>query len=199
MDDRKEQIIEVALKRFAHYGFNKTTMSEIAVDLGITKANLYYYYPDKNSLVKDVLLTLSTKVEKEELKILASYNGDLLDALNQLLELNAHFMREYYILHISENLEWIKGHGIGTLLEEMHAKDVNIVGDLFAKAVKAGEVEFDDVTQAASSYVQIVKGLSLMNCVGDMISGMPNVSNVEAILQSQKYATSFIFNGKILN
>src|SRR5690606_22486013 len=46
---------EVAKKRFAHFGMNKTTMAEIAKDLSISKALLYYYYPDKNSLYAAVL------------------------------------------------------------------------------------------------------------------------------------------------
>lgn len=196
MEYKKDQIIKIALKRFAHYGFNKTTMSEIAVDLGITKANLYYYYPDKNSLVKDVLLMLAEVAEEQELAILTSYDGDLLSSLDQLLELKAALMREYYVLHISENLEWIKGQGIGSLLEEMHHKDIEMVKELFTKATERGEVHFDEVGQAAASYIQIIKGLSLIGCVADMISGMPNVNNVETILKNQKYATSLIFEDK---
>ncbi|MBB1643791.1 TetR/AcrR family transcriptional regulator [Sphingobacterium sp. UME9] len=47
MEDRKDQIIHAAIRRFMHYGFSKTTMNEIAEDIKITKANLYYYYSEK--------------------------------------------------------------------------------------------------------------------------------------------------------
>ncbi|UZJ66593.1 TetR/AcrR family transcriptional regulator [Sphingobacterium sp. KU25419] len=39
-DNKKELIIAAAIRRFAHYGFSKTTMNEIAEDVKITKANL---------------------------------------------------------------------------------------------------------------------------------------------------------------
>src|SRR5690606_24045480 len=109
MDSKKEQIVQAALKRFSHYGFNKTTMSEVAVDLNITKANLYYYYPDKNALIKDVLTYISDEILTRQYAILNRYDGNLLDVLYQLLEVKANFLKDYYILHINESLEWIKG------------------------------------------------------------------------------------------
>ncbi|MEO5967356.1 MAG: TetR/AcrR family transcriptional regulator, partial [Ferruginibacter sp.] len=63
--DKKEAILEAAYKRFAHYGVNKSTMEEIASDLNISKASLYYYFPDKLTIYAEVLQSLS---EKESLK-----------------------------------------------------------------------------------------------------------------------------------
>jgi AcrR family transcriptional regulator len=54
-DIKKEKILEAALHRFLHYGYSKTTMSEIAGDLSISKALLYYYFPDKSQLYIDVM------------------------------------------------------------------------------------------------------------------------------------------------
>src|SRR5690606_37809940 len=51
MDDSKvSAIIEAARKRFAHYGLSKTTMNEVAADIGMSKAALYYYFPDKERI-----------------------------------------------------------------------------------------------------------------------------------------------------
>src|SRR5690606_8523108 len=116
MGRKKEHIVQAALKRFSHYGFNKTTMSEIAIDLNITKANLYYYYPDKNALINDVLAYISVEIFTQQHEVLIQYNSDIVDILCKLLEVRANFLKDYYVLHINENLEWIKGQGIGTLL-----------------------------------------------------------------------------------
>jgi AcrR family transcriptional regulator len=51
-DKKRDVIIEGAIKRFIHYGINKTTMNEIAEDLSVSKPSLYYYFPDKNSKQK---------------------------------------------------------------------------------------------------------------------------------------------------
>ncbi|MBT1705722.1 TetR/AcrR family transcriptional regulator [Chryseosolibacter indicus] len=51
MEDSKVKIIlEAAKKRFAHYGLAKTAMNEIANDIGMSKASLYYYFKDKDQI-----------------------------------------------------------------------------------------------------------------------------------------------------
>ncbi|GHE32892.1 TetR/AcrR family transcriptional regulator [Sphingobacterium griseoflavum] len=199
MDNKKDQIIQAALKRFAHYGFNKTTMSEIAVDLNITKANLYYYYPDKNALIKDVLVHISEDILQSQYAIIEDYDANLLDILHRVLEKRASYLRDYYVLHISENLEWIKGQGVGTVLEEMHSRDIEMMTVLFEKAVGAGEVALDNAAEDATCFIEIIKGLSLIRSVADVLSGMPNAYNVDEILHSQKRTTEFIFKNKIIS
>jgi AcrR family transcriptional regulator len=51
--DRQEKtirILEAALRTFARYGFKKTTLEDIAGELGMTKGNLYLYVKDKRDL-----------------------------------------------------------------------------------------------------------------------------------------------------
>ena len=54
-DSKVATIIEAARNRFAHYGLTKTTMNEIAADIGMSKASLYYYFPDKENLFVAVI------------------------------------------------------------------------------------------------------------------------------------------------
>ena len=64
-DKKRIIIIEAALKRFAHYGLSKTTMSEIAKDISLSKALLYYYFPDKISLYVSTMEHLMQKLQAE--------------------------------------------------------------------------------------------------------------------------------------
>jgi len=52
---RKQLILIAARRRFAHYGFSKVTMDEIAGDVGLAKPSLYYYYPTKENLFRAVI------------------------------------------------------------------------------------------------------------------------------------------------
>ena len=45
--ESREQILAAALARFQHYGYNKTTMAEIADDAHMSAANLYRYFDSK--------------------------------------------------------------------------------------------------------------------------------------------------------
>lgn len=48
--EKQEAIYEAALRVFARYGFRKTTVEDIARELGMTKGNLYLYARDKREL-----------------------------------------------------------------------------------------------------------------------------------------------------
>jgi AcrR family transcriptional regulator len=50
MDEKAQTralILDAAGKRFRHYGYQKTTMAEIAKDLSMSTGNLYRFYPSK--------------------------------------------------------------------------------------------------------------------------------------------------------
>jgi AcrR family transcriptional regulator len=53
--ERINKIIEVAQRLFGTFGLEKTTMKDIARNLGMSKAPLYYYFPDKESIYKAVV------------------------------------------------------------------------------------------------------------------------------------------------
>ena len=53
--EKKAHILDAAQKRFAHYGLSKVTMDEIAADLGMSKAALYYYFQTKEEIFREVI------------------------------------------------------------------------------------------------------------------------------------------------
>ncbi|HEX9250808.1 MAG TPA: TetR/AcrR family transcriptional regulator [Ignavibacteriaceae bacterium] len=54
-NDRKQQIIKAAAKRFARHGLSKTTLDEVARDIRIGKATIYHYFTSKDDLYFSVL------------------------------------------------------------------------------------------------------------------------------------------------
>ncbi|HEX9647355.1 MAG TPA: helix-turn-helix domain-containing protein, partial [Alphaproteobacteria bacterium] len=49
-DAVRAQILRAAQARFARYGFNKTTMAEIAADCAMSAANIYRYFDGKGDI-----------------------------------------------------------------------------------------------------------------------------------------------------
>jgi AcrR family transcriptional regulator len=84
-DIKREKILEAAHHRFSHYGYSKTTMNEIAGDISMSKALLYYYFPDKSELYVAVM----RKLANDYLKIL---NDNRLDDLKEIFifQVNTH-------------------------------------------------------------------------------------------------------------
>jgi len=77
-DIKREKILDASYERFLHYGYSKTTMNEIAGDLSMSKALLYYYFPDKSELYMAVM----RKLANDYLKLL----DDKLDTFPGLRE-----------------------------------------------------------------------------------------------------------------
>lgn len=85
-DVKREKILEASYERFLHYGYSKTTMNEIAGDLSMSKALLYYYFPDKSELYMAVM----RKLANDYLKVLEDQSviNNLRDAF--LFQVNTH-------------------------------------------------------------------------------------------------------------
>lgn len=47
----REQIVAVAMRRFVENGYDKTSLREIADEVGVTKAALYYHFRTKDDIV----------------------------------------------------------------------------------------------------------------------------------------------------
>ncbi|MHC1739406.1 MAG: TetR/AcrR family transcriptional regulator [Ignavibacteriaceae bacterium] len=54
-DAKKELILNTAVSLLAKNGFAKTTLDDIANALGMKKSSLYYYYENKEALLRDVI------------------------------------------------------------------------------------------------------------------------------------------------
>ena len=54
-DDKRKTILSAAAEVFASRGIVGASMNEVATACGISKANIYHYYPSKNDLVFDIL------------------------------------------------------------------------------------------------------------------------------------------------
>jgi AcrR family transcriptional regulator len=56
--ETRERILDVALELFTSQGYDKTSLRDIAVRLGITKAALYYYFERKDDILLELHLRL---------------------------------------------------------------------------------------------------------------------------------------------
>jgi len=54
-DDFRSAVVQTAKTLFQQFGYKKTTVSDIARVLGKVKSAIYYYFPDKESLLRAVI------------------------------------------------------------------------------------------------------------------------------------------------
>jgi len=60
--EREIRILEAASKMIAHYGYDKTTMSDIAEAAGVSKGALYLHWKSKDALFEALILHESGRV-----------------------------------------------------------------------------------------------------------------------------------------
>lgn len=56
-DQKRDQILKSAAKVFADHGFDRASMTLLAKECGISKANIYHYYDSKDAILYDILET----------------------------------------------------------------------------------------------------------------------------------------------
>ncbi|MFD2599641.1 TetR/AcrR family transcriptional regulator [Sphingobacterium corticis] len=198
-ETKREQIIESALKRFSHFGFQKTSMNEIADDLRITKANLYYYYPDKSSLLRDCVKSVAQEMSEKELNIIETYEGGLLGTLFSLFELHTAYAKDYYMLSLYEKVEIIKEISMQCMVLEFDERNRGNLKLLFQRAIDNNELKLEDIDNACLAFHEIIKGLSMFHKISDIITGIPNLDSTDNTLASQKRAARFILEGKLIS
>jgi AcrR family transcriptional regulator len=62
--DKRTQILSTAKKRFERFGFNKTTVDEIAKDVGISKRTLYQGFGKKEEILEELFMFEALSVRK---------------------------------------------------------------------------------------------------------------------------------------
>lgn len=54
-DSKRRAILDRSAELFSEYGYDRASMNRIATACGVSKANLYHYYKDKEELLFDVI------------------------------------------------------------------------------------------------------------------------------------------------
>jgi AcrR family transcriptional regulator len=79
-ETRRNAIIEAATRVFLEHGFEKATMSDIATQLGLSKATIYGYFPTKEDLFLESMHVLGDTLFAETYAELST-GGDIRDRL----------------------------------------------------------------------------------------------------------------------
>jgi len=157
--DKVQMIIEASQKRFGLFGIEKTSMREIADDLKLSKASLYYYFPDKESLYKAV-------VEKEQKEFIDRITEWILSIVEpeQLLREYSKSRLSYFktLLNLSRlRLEAYSGlkPGFRDTIQIFKEKEKEIIKKIFEKGIITGIFFIKDTDQTASLFLDLLKGL----------------------------------------
>lgn len=158
-DKKKVLIIEAALKRFAHYGLSKTTMTEIAKDISFSKALLYYYFPDKLSLYVSAIEHLMQIISRDLVKSIDKTSSST-EGIFKLLQKRQSFIQKYY--NLLESTQLIGNELPDDLYQKFskaRAFEAIIISSLFSRGVTSGEFIMEDPKLTTEIFIDALSGI----------------------------------------
>jgi AcrR family transcriptional regulator len=160
--EKLEEILTEAKRRFGLYGFERTTMQEIAGGFSMSKASLYYYFPDKESLFRAVIereqdlffALISRKLSKQETA------GEMLREF--VKQRHIHF-KKFVNLNIFRysKLAKIRPHISATFLN-FRERETQVVFAVLQSGIDSGEFKCRDSLKTATLFLDLLHGIRLI-------------------------------------
>lgn len=156
--EKQAVILDAARKRFAYYGFSKVTMDEIAADVGLGKASLYYYFPTKEGLFVEVI-----KDEKSQflsdIQSMIDAKASPSDMIRKYAQLRVQHFRELANLRALQFQQSPESRtAFLQLFKEFQLQEVGLVAQILELGSKTGEFSVTNPRQSAEVIIQMFYG-----------------------------------------
>ncbi len=194
-DVKRIKILEAATRRFSHFGMAKTTMSEIAKDLNFSKALLYYYFPDKNSLYSAVFEYVIDKMI-EDIEEVIDMGGDFEEIMMYSIDMRVKIINQYYNL-FEYTMKMVKElpDELEQVFKESYLREVEIIEKILKIGIDAGEIQVEDINETARILLYSLFGMR-MGILKDMKNMLfPTKEEFDHILSLQKKMMKIFLNG----
>ena len=172
IDDTKEQIIKVARQIFSKFGFQKTTVDEIAKATHKAKGSVYYHFKNKEELFKSVVekefQTLRTELikaidsGKNAKEKLTNYITVRMKTLNELTNIYDVLKNDY--LNYLSFIEHIR--------LKYDNEEIVLIKSILTNGIINNEFEIEDEEQTALAIVTALKGLEIPLLINNKYSEM---------------------------
>lgn len=194
-DIKRQTILESAKKRFAHFGMSKTTMSEIAKDISVSKALLYYYFPDKNSLYSAVMEYVIDEMLEEVEEAIREVDQPH-DAMMIALEKRMELVNDYYnLFEYTYTLRRDIPDDLKDILKSSFEKELSQIARILNIGVESREYEVDNLDEIARLLHFSLLGIR-MGVLKDMDNPIfPSKEDFREILNQQKEMVSIFLKG----
>ena len=97
----RESILAAAVKLFAEYGYHAAPLRDIARLAGIQAASIYHHYPNKQSLLVEIMETHMQRLNHNLERILREYDDPvqrLQEAVANHISLHTSYKAEFFII-----------------------------------------------------------------------------------------------------
>lgn len=146
----QEEIIRAAESLFSHYGYRKTTMADIARDVGMSTANLYRYFANKEEIMAECAQRyVNARLQKLH-GLVADHSGSAAGKLTNYALATLHFSHDLAMKNnkIHELIEVIKQRK-PEIIHQRIDQEIDLIMQILEEGQRTGEFETDNIEETA--------------------------------------------------
>ncbi len=191
---KEKIIIEAARNRFAHFGFSKVTMDEIAGDVELGKASLYYYFPTKEDLFRSVMEREQTEFV-DEINILVAKEIGAEEKLKKYVVKRLEFFQELVNLGTLSVHSFFESKAMfQKIFKDFEDKEVELIKKIFDEGKRTGSFRSDLDENTVRVFLHILHGLRLRVIKSLKGNRMPDES-LQELKQEMMISVELILKG----
>jgi AcrR family transcriptional regulator len=153
--------LQIACRFFARYGYKGTSLRDIAEEAKITKAALYYHFPNKNSLYERIVLE-GLRVLVEEVTEATSHGTTAREKLHAFMLTTAQiYVRDPDLWTAGSNAFWVDEDSVPRKAAiDLRDRYEKLLRACIQQGVQAGEFKDVDPALTGRMVLSMINGLA---------------------------------------
>lgn len=168
VDRRRAQILAAASRVFAHQGFHRTTVRDVAREAGIADGTIYLYFASKRELLLELLGQLG-RVDERPADFAAMAGVDVRTGLDTYLHRRFADLREWRQLFTAVFPEVLADAELREAQIAQATPAFGAAADELARRMEAGELRPRDPAITARVAAATIIGLLVLDVMGDPV------------------------------
>lgn len=155
-EQKLDSILRTALELFAHYGYKKTTLEDVAREMDMTKSNLYFYVTNKKDLYV-MAVKLAFREWQESVAEKVAGVDDIAEKFSVLCKSSLG----YLVDHEELRSVFIRDPGIFTLYPsedrfyKINQGAIKMIEDILSEGIRQGRFHEVDVKHTAEFFFSV--------------------------------------------
>jgi AcrR family transcriptional regulator len=175
----RERILEAAGELFVLQGYAATTTRQISTKVGVKQPSLYYHFPNKAAMLRELLLNSARPSLLKARELLADNTSEPLARLLALIRFDVTLLTSgpsnvgaLYLLPEITGPEFAE-------FRQVRAELIEAYGTLLSQTVAAGQADVASVPRTAGLLFSIVEGVILRRADNPNLSVEPTAAGIE--------------------
>jgi TetR/AcrR family transcriptional regulator, biofilm operon repressor len=191
----KEKIQQAAFKCVARFGFEKTNLDDIAKEVGLNKASLYYYYKNKEDIFLDITTTATRQFLESLLTSTAAVAGGVVAQVRHfLLERALYYVRMTEQVHITEETLRQVERLFWAEMQDVAAQERAFLSDLLSKAIENKEMKSIETVRLATHLIAFSESIKHL-AKAEFPDGKPAEAIATHIGENLDFMLDLVFDG----